>query len=264
MTDYSSFKYGAVTFPLAVGSTSLLHRADPAIFYLLEFYESVLETHLGARVLAEIAAGGLDQMEAVVGDTLPLNPEPYLVEEHIRFPLRAAYRKNTKLQWIGKTKHSVDEVEVAYVLPPLQAGEAERLMPLLKAVVSVLDNRTEMGFDPAYTPSEPTGAAGDSFWKRAGLVSAGVMSASYGGYAPTDKLYFPAVLLNVEIKERSDFAFTEFEEFAGISVDVDIQDPSDGTTVADVAQFETEEDFFTTESSVAVTTESLDYLRPED
>ena len=271
MSDYQGLKYGAVQFPLPVGASALggpgatlLRSADPPLFYLLEFYKFLLEFHLGARFLAEVASGGVEQIESMVAETLPLNPEAFLVEEHLRFPLLAAYRKSTKFQFIGRQKHKVDDVEVAYVLPPLQAGQAERLLPILNAVVALLDNRTEQGFDPSYTPTEPTGAAGDPFWKRAGLVSAGVTGATYGGYAPTDGLYFPAVILSVELKERSDPDFTEFEESAGASATIDVQDPSDGTVVEDLAQLSYDSDYLTTEGDDPATTEGLDNLRPED
>ena len=271
MTDYQGFKYGVVQFPLPVGGgalggpgATLLRSCDPALFFALEFYKSILETHIGARMMAEVVSGNIAQIESVVAEMLPLDPQPFLTEHQLRFPLLAAYRKNSKFQWVGKTKHKVDEIEVAYVLPPLQAGEAERLMPILNAIVGLIDNRTEMGFDPSYTPTEPTGDAGDSFWVRAGLTSAGVIGATYGGYASIDGLYFPAVTLTLEFKERSDFAFTEFDEFSGVSVDVDVQDPSDGTTVEDVAQFQTESEYITTESESETTTEEPSFLRPED
>ncbi len=247
MTDYAGLKHGAVQYPLPTGGSgnggpgaSLLRDADPAVFYLLEFYKSVLQTHLGARLLAEASSSGAEQIELAVAETLPLNPEQYLVEHQIKFPLLAAYRKSTKFEDIGGQKHSVDEIEVAYVLPPLQAGEAERLLPILKAVVSVLDNRTEQGMDPAYTPSASLGAAaGDLVWELAGVASANVKSATYGGYTPAESLFFPAVILTVELKERSDVAVTEFEDLSGANVSIDLEDPVQETTVADFVQIAT-------------------------
>lgn len=270
MTDYQSFKYGAVTYPLpaldsGVGGlgASLLRDADPAIFYLLEFYESLINTHIHPRMMAEVVAGNIGQIEAAVAEILPMSPEPFILENQLKFPLLAAYRKHTKFRRIGQTKHSVDDIEVSYVLPPLQAGEAERLMPVLAAIVRLFDNRTEIGADPSYTPSSPTGAPGDSFWVRAGLASATVTAASYGGYAPTEGLYFPAVTISVEVMERSDYALDGFEEFSGSTVRVDVQDSGTGTTVPGVAEFEIVEDTIVSEAGVEITTEASDGLLPE-
>lgn len=243
MTDYASFKYGAVQFPLPVGDgiggvgASLLRDADPALFYLLEFYAAVIRRHVGGRLLAEVAAGSIEQITKAVAETLPLNPEHFLVENQLNFPLLAAYRKGSKFQDIGGQKHSVDELDVSYVLPPLQAGEAERLLPILKAVASILDNRTEQGMDPLYTPTGST--AGALVWGLAGVTSAEVKGVTYGGYSPTDELFFPAVVLHVELKERSDVAVTEFESFNGADVSLDLEDPVQETVITDFVQFAT-------------------------
>lgn len=246
MTDYASFQVGATQYPLPTNGTgiggfgaSLLRDADPAVFYLLEFYASVLRTHVGPRLIAEAASGGMEQITTAVAETLPFNPEPFLTEQHVGFPLLAAYRKSSKFEDIGGQKHSVDEIEVAYILPPLQAGEAERLLPILKAVAGCIDNRTEQGMDPAYTPTAPTGSAGDLVWERAGVTSAGVKSVSYGGYGPTETLYFPAVILTVEVKERSQVVVTEFGLHNGETTSIDIFDPVQETTVSDVVQVST-------------------------
>lgn len=240
MTDYQGFIHGAVTYPLSTTSgMTLLHDADPAIFYLLEFYQAVLEKHLGPRLMAEVASGGLDHVQRIVGDIIPLNPEPYLTEQHITFPLLCAYRKRTRFENIGGAKFSVDDLEVAYVFPPMQAGEAERVVPLLKAVVDVLDNRTEQGFDPSYTPTQPVGTAGEHVWRRAGVASAGVTEVSYGGYPATDALYFPAVMLTVELKSKSGLDVSELELYDGANVDIDVEDSRQETVVDDVVQFKT-------------------------
>jgi hypothetical protein len=270
MTDYAGFKYGVVQYPLpAAGSglggagASLLRDADPAIFYLLEFYKSILETHLGARFLAEVANCSASQIPAIVAETLPLDPTPYLTEEFIHFPLLAAYRKGSRPEWIGRTKHSVDEIEVVYVLPPMQVGAAERLLPALKAVHSILDNRTEQGFDPAYTPTAPTGTLGEVWWQRAGVTSAGVIRASYGGFAGGEPEFFPAITLTIEIKERSDFALSEFEELGSVDVNIDVTDPGSQTTVPDVVEFTTYPSAILTEDGRPILTEAGETIEPE-
>jgi hypothetical protein len=245
VTDYASFKIGAVTYPLpmpgsglgGVGS-SLLRDADPPLFYLLEFYARLLEIHIQSRLMAEVAAGNIAQIERAVHETLPLDPERYLLENQFNFPLLAAYRKSSKAAYVtNRIKHYVDDVEVVYVLPAMSAGHAERVLPILKAVYNLFDNRTEMGADPNYTPTSPTLTAGSPFWQAAGLTKAGVTGASYGAYDATEKLFFPCVKINVELVERSDYALTEFEEADRYDVDVDLAHTVD-ETLEDVAQIQ--------------------------
>ncbi len=239
MPDYSGFLYGAASFPLTtagiVGGTAL-READPALYYLLEFYAFCIEKHVGPRMMAEVAAADITEISKPVADTIPLNPAPFFLEDHLKFPLLSAYRKTTKFEWIGSQKHKVDEIEVAYVLPPLEVGEAERMMPLLNAVVMTLDNRTEQGFDPDYTPTMPTGTAGEPYWQRAGLTYAGLKSATYGGFMPEESLYYPAVIMTVEVKERSAPRIDELELLGDVLVNVDVAD-DDEPTVSNVVQF---------------------------
>jgi hypothetical protein len=240
MTDYASFKHGAVTFPIpASGSgiggigSSLLRDADPALFYLLEYCANVIQRHVGPRLLAESGAVGFDAITTAVAETLPLNPEPFLTEQHLLFPLLTAYRKSSKFTNIGGLKHSVDEIELSYVLPPMSGGEAERLYPILKAVASVVDNRLVQGMDPLY---QPTGAAlGANVWEQSGVTFAEVKTVTYGGYEATDELFFPAVVMMIEVTERSDAAVTEFELLDRVQANIDIEDPVQETAVADVA-----------------------------
>lgn len=243
MTDYASFYFGAVRFPLPHDGTGLggvgastLRDADPVLFYLLEYGKAMLERHMGGLFMANATVLDHPQLRKVVAETLPLNPEQYLVEGQFKFPLLCAYPVDTKPKWIGRTKHAVDEIEMVYVLPPLEAGEAERMLPFLRAAFSILDNRIEQGRDPSYTPTEPTGTANDSFWERAGLVGAGVVGARFGGFAVTEKLFYPAVTLKIEATLKSTFALDEFEEFEGADADVDVNVPTEGQlTVAEVS-----------------------------
>lgn len=234
VADYSSFKYGTTNYPLSTGTgATLLRDADSALYFLIDYYAAVIARHIGPRLMAEAASGNIDAIRVPVAETLPLNPEPFLTEGHIKFPLLAAYRKNVKTQDIGGQKHAVSELDVAYILPPLQYGEAERLMPILYSVYAVLDNRTEQGMDPLYTPEG--GAAGDNVWETAGVATVEVKNASFGSYAGIDGLPYPSVLLHVELKEKSDIDTSELDTFAGESFTIDVADPIQ-PTVSDFIQ----------------------------
>ncbi len=246
--DYASFKVGAVTYPLpAPGSglggvgASLLRDADPPLFYLLEFYARLLELHIGPRLMAEAVMANISQVESAVAETLPLDPERYLLENQVRFPLLAAYRTASRSQFANRVKHVTDSVEVVYVLPPMHAGQAERLLPILKAVYNLFDQRTEFGADPNYTPTSPTLTANTPFWQPAGLTKAGVTGAIYGAYDATEKLFFPCVKITVELMERLDYALTEFEEADRYDADIDLAHPVDAT-LEDVAQIQVDAD----------------------
>ncbi len=241
MVDFASFKHGGVTYPLpaedsGLGGTgaSLLRDCDPAIFYALEYYASVINTHVGTRLVAEAVAAGHDKILSAVGETLPVNPENWLTSEHIRFPLLSLYRKSSTFRIIGQRKFSTHVLELAYVLPPMNAGEAEKLLPILHAVEVLLDNRTEQGFDPSYTPSTPTGTAGESPWSasRAGVARVGITASTTGAYTPTADLFFPAVVMTVEMEERSEAVLSELEAYEGSDITEDFAAP-DGTTIPD-------------------------------
>ncbi len=234
MTDHAGFKHGGVTFPLAASTAQkLLRDADPCVFYMLEYYAQVIRTHIGARLLAEVS--GMDLLTAVVADTIPMNPEPYLLEKQTKLPILGVHRKSTTFEYMGTRKLAVNTMEVVYVLPPMQAAEAERILPILHAIAAVIDNRTEQGFDPAYTPTTPAGSAGEKVWAadRAGLARVEVTAQEFGGFAASPELFFPAVVLTVVAKERSEGLVTELEAFAGPTVALDHVSPDD-TTVDDL------------------------------
>src|SRR4051812_49159533 len=114
MSDYQGFLHGNVEYPLDLSATttySLLRDADPCVYYALEFFASVITTHLGARLLEEATAVGMTRITAAVAETIPLDPDPYLAEGHYRFPLLAVYRKQRTYEFVGNRKRSVDHME---------------------------------------------------------------------------------------------------------------------------------------------------------
>lgn len=238
MVDFLRFKRGGVTYPLAAADpNSTLRQADPAVFYTMEYFESVLRTHLEEAMMERVdACGATDRIAGVVGSSVPYNPEPYLTEAGRQFPMLAVERKSSSFVYVGQRKVQVDVLSVCYVLPPLSPAQAEQLIPLLHAVTAILDNRTEQGFDPNYTPSSPPGTAGELVWSasRAGLYSAEVVSVEYGAFVPTKDLFFPAAILQMQLRERSEAVPTDLEEFEGADANQDLA--SDEGTIPDVVQ----------------------------
>lgn len=238
MTDYSSIQSGATVYPLPTANgiggvgASLLRDADPACFFLLEFFTAVLQRHIGPRLIAEAIKCGAPVSEAVA-DVIPFDPEPYLTERHTSFPLLSAQRRSLAYEDIGGQVHSVSSFEVVYTLPPTLAGERENLNPILKAVVDVLSNRTTQGMDPLYQPAG--GTLGQSPWELSGISSAEVKGATFGSLEGSDDVFFPAVVLQVELKEKNAGYLGDFENWEGGNADLDIADPIEDT-VEDVVQ----------------------------
>lgn len=237
MADYDTFKHGGVTFPLTAATTnSLLRDADPAIFFVLEFYKNQLETHLGSRWTAEAALTSLSGT-SIVAYTLPYDPAPYLNEQQIKFPLLAAFRAATNfgdrtVVW----RNDTCTVQVAFVLPPLDAGQAERLLPILNAVKAVLDHQTEQGFYSTYTPSGST--AGANVWALSGVEKIELISATFGSYETTAGLNFPSIVCQLQIKERVMPVTGAFGDFVAANVDIDL-DNAEGDEIADFVSIET-------------------------
>ncbi len=241
--DYQGFKHGSATFPLTTaGSNSLLRDADPFVFYALEYFASVLNTHLNTRFVAEAVTAGMTRITATVAETLPYHPGDYLTQSHVKFPLLGLYRTETKFDYAGARKRSIDQLELVYVLPPVTAGEHERLYPILKAVASVIDNRCEQGFDPSYTPTTPTGTAGERVWTstRAGAERVDVLSVNYkGGFSVSPDVFMPAVVITLAATQGYDIVATELGAFEGTNVHLDHHDEATETTELDFIQFRT-------------------------
>jgi hypothetical protein len=244
MADYQSFKHGAAEFPLALTASttqSLLRDADPFVFYALEFFARVLNVHIGDRLEEEASNVGMERITSAVAETLPYHPGEYLTRSHVKFPLLAIDRKEGKFDFQGQRKRTVDTFDVFYVLPPLNSGEYECLKPILKAVVSVIDNRTELGFDPSYTPTTPAGTAGERVWSedRAGVDRVDVTGADWkGGFAVGD-LFFPCVVISIAAVQGYDVVTTELEEFDGANVSLDHYDPATESTDTDFIALKT-------------------------
>ncbi len=233
MTDFDRFRRGNVSLPLGTSSSySLLRDADPAIFYALEFYAVVLDNYLGDRLAEAASAANAEQIASAVAETLPCNPEPWLQDAHIKFPLLSLYRKSSTYRYVGHRKTGVQELELAYVLPPMRASEAEQLLPILHAVEAIVDHCTEQGFDPSYTPTSPDGTAGEVVWSasRAGLVRVEVMSSTTGAYTPAADLFFPAVILTLQMQEQANPVVSALDAFEGADVTQDLV--AEGTTYA--------------------------------
>ena len=235
MSDGGTFNYGGLTFPLVVdGSNTLLQDADPVVFWALQFYASVLTTHMGARLMLE-ASGSKAPITAPVAYTTPLDPVPWLLEEHFQFPLLALYRISGKNSYrTVNWSHQTTKLGIAYVLPPLTAGQAEAIAPILSTIPLIIANRTEQGFDPAFQ-------SGAKVWSGAfaGLEDiAAPVEGTFGMFPGLNDLAFPAWTGTITVNERQ-MRETDFSKLVAVDAAIDL--PTAGqTTIADFVDFKTD------------------------
>lgn len=233
MVDYAQFQTGASSYPLTTSTTnSLLKDADPALFYVIDFFASVITTYVGPRLLAEAAnAPAIAGITSAVMQVLPMDPGELLQEQQLKFPLLAVYRQKDVYQWKSASwNDDASTWRVVYVLPPLTGGQRERVLPALRAVAKTLQNRIENQQDPAYQ-------SGASPWALANLESIELVSGEYGAFAGTGNLRFPAWTGTLMVKERDIEAANQWTNtFTGIDAEIDLVTPN-YPPVADVADF---------------------------
>lgn len=158
--ELANFKYGHTEFPVS-SSRELLVACDPAVAKMLDFFAFMIETYVGQAIVsaaatvtssADIRAAPL---ERAVMSTIPIDPMSIAKPTQFKFPLLAVWRKTARfdqrtMNWWQDTA----TIGVAYVLPPLSAGQATRVQPALTAVSRILHTAIVRGFDPSYNDSE--------------------------------------------------------------------------------------------------------------
>ena len=227
MADFGTFNYGGTAYPLTASTAnSLLRDADPSLYYALDYFAAMITRHVGARLIAE-TAGFSSPITAAVVQVAPMDPAPYLLQQQFQFPLLVAYRvKETYGRRTVTWQEDVSEWQVAYILPPLTQGQAERIKPILRSVAITIRDRIENQFDPSYS-------AGLQVWKAAGLEQIDLTEGTYGAYQAIDStLYFPSWTGKLVVKERQK-PETDFQKFSGQDVAIDLAGPT-AATVLDI------------------------------
>ncbi len=151
------FRFANTDYPLQAqaAGADLLPVCDPTVAKLLDFFSSVLTTHIGAALSG--ASAGVAPIAATVGAAIPMNPSEVSKVEQLfnGSPLLAVWRRSsTKTDHTGNWRRSVWRFGAAYILPPLSAGQATKLYPILNAVDQILTQRVHQGFDPSYNNGE--------------------------------------------------------------------------------------------------------------
>ena len=202
--DYGAFQNAGAVYPLDPDSVnSLLRDADPALFFGLDFWSFLITHYLGDRLIAAAKRANFAGLEAAVAQRYPWEPDLELAGNQFKFPLLAVWRKTaqhkrTTVGW----ESDRGTFDLLYALPPLTAGQAEQLLPILHAIAAVIRHGTTQSFDPAYTP--PGGNLGDSPWDKtfAGIAEFGFDESTFGLLPGTGNLKFPALIMSGYTLER--------------------------------------------------------------
>lgn len=232
MTDYTRFQIGGFVSPLSNSTAnSALKDADPALYEALSFWEGILNVHLGDRWDAECAALGIDY-ELIAG-SVPYDPLPLFQEAQFKLPLLAVYRVSGQHgdRTVNK-HHEVCRWGLDWILPPLTAGQLERLNPFLSAADKVLFDRTEQGFDPAYQ-------AGLSVWEECLIERIDIKSSAYqwlqnrgpgsGLQSSSVNSAFPTLHLEIDVTERVMPLSSDFDVLAGIDGEITAETPDEAS-----------------------------------
>ncbi len=238
--EYGAFKQGNIRFPLATKvstNRSNLEDADPVIFHLLEYFEAMIRTHMGERIVEAAAAAGLTNITDCVMGTMPYLPDNFLPLTQFKFPLLAVYRVREEQSTEKTTSFSVMNIAtigVDYIFPPMEPAQMEIIWPLFSAVVKVLHNRSEQGFDPSYTPTGtkvPPYAAGDSPLAAAGLENLMWVSTIYGAWDKGEGLPFMGFRSEIQVREILGQSVEDFDDIEG--TDGTIETPGDPGSITD-------------------------------
>lgn len=231
MSDYGQFKLGGVEYPVAASPfVGALTALDPILAAAIAFYKAMLVTHLGDYFAAMVTDAGATNLSSnIVAETVSYDPSPYLQESQYKFPLLAMYRTEEDVE-----DHTVNWYKTAcsytfvYVLPPLDAARANKILPILKGIRSVIVDRTIQGYDPSYL-------SGVEVWAAPGVMSIGVTKARYGTMPDVKgELLFPALELTIACEEREKNN-PGLDTLSGLDGTVDV---SNGTPADDITTTE--------------------------
>ena len=215
--ERGTFASATAIYPLPAATTNpTLQDADPALNIALAYWRQMLTVYMGARWTAEMTALGFPTSVAAspVAVIRAYDPIPYLKEVQQLFPMLAAWRVSSKeIDRTAQLDARVSTLSVAWILPPLAAAQMERIAPLLKASLDILDNRTDYHPDPNYND-------GVSPWITAQVDDIHFDSARFGSFIGDANMVFPAMNATVFMTERTMPVVGAYPPLTGTDVDV--------------------------------------------
>jgi hypothetical protein len=146
------FKYGHVQYPLhsTDGTGSLLAVCDPVVATLLDYFAYRITTYVGDALVAA-SDGTQAPIVNAVETKLPIDPIAIAKADQFKFPLLAVWRKRSdfsdhSINW----RQNVARLGIAYILPPMTAGQSIRLWSVLTAVSDIVDHSIKVGHDAGF------------------------------------------------------------------------------------------------------------------
>lgn len=223
MADFGKFKVGNAIYPLTSSlSNSLLKDVNAPLYYALDYFVSMIQTHLGARWNAAVVAAGMPELDGyVIKYALPYDPTPELLSQQVQFPLFALWEKSGREE--PKTLsyyHTVGTWKAIYALPALTSGQKELLHPFLRAVKTVLADRTIQGHDPAYQNNLVVWDVNVS-----GIEKIRLTEFEFGNFPfdPSANIFLPTVMMTFDVLVRQDSDPTFFETLAGVDTSLELE-----------------------------------------
>jgi hypothetical protein len=227
----SRFKHGGVEYPLVAATTNtLLRDADPALHFALDFFESILNTYVGERLLAQAALEGL-RFPSAVEKKIHFEPSPFLLTDQMVFPILCLHRSEDEWKDGNTSFNSNASVwEWDYVLPPLTPRQIEQLNPIFRSVAVVISTFAMQPFDPDFED-------GATLRALSGIVKMTAGPVSYGRFEQVSEQgqWWRAVGGKILVEEQAGNAEGVFEPFAGVNAKIDLTLPNEEPVVDFVA-----------------------------
>lgn len=219
MQENAIFRIGDVQSPLPeTGAHDLpLSDLDPVLDAIIQFFPFVINLHCRERWNAEVIKCGLEKfVNRVVAQAIPYDPLPLAQTDLWKFPLFAAYPVSSTYQTITTGNYVVErEIELVYILPPLQSSQAERILPFLTHIERIIAQRLHDGYEATFAP--------ESVWATSGVSRIDLQSSSYGKIPRLEtNAFYPALSISIKATERNEFVRDNYQEFEGVDASIDV------------------------------------------
>jgi hypothetical protein len=218
--ENQNFQVGGINFPLATSTgKSLLQDLDPGLFWLLDYFPSVIQEFLGDRWNQEVNAAGRSDLDGyVVHQAISYDPANFLSSNTFEFPLLAVFNTGSTKEYQTITLYrEIRQFKLLYIMDPLDSVQTALLHPFLKGVEDVIVNRTLEGVDSNYRDGLPV-------WMVAGIESIGISNSQINNFTLDNKQSnqpFQVLMMNFDIAQIKGYKSGSLEDLAGSDATLD-------------------------------------------
>jgi hypothetical protein len=222
----STLQYGGIKYPIESPGTggSLLESCDPFVWRALSLYRAVILAYVG-QALTDAMAG---QVRSAVEQITHLDPSEWLLKTSFAHPLLAVYPvSGTEAGLTLERKSVTTRYRVAYVLPPLTAEQASRVLPVLTAIRKLLSTVTSRQGDESHESHE-------TVFFDAEIASVTPLAWEIGVLKKEDGSQdFPTLFFDLQVVERENYNAENQPDYSYSSASVDLAE-SGQTTLEDL------------------------------